>query len=80
VSRVFLDVRHYLSLRFYGSGPTDALAEGNVETAEASLIWADAQELARVNYSIEARPQMTESVVYQRGDRCHGSDLVIHTF
>jgi hypothetical protein len=78
MTRVFLDIwnNHRLPL---GSGvSTHPSAEGDVEAAQASLIWTHAEQLTRLDDSVETRPQMSECVVYHRGNRSHHGHFIIH--
>src|SRR3954467_6289678 len=61
-----------------GGGSADSLPERDVETPKTALIRPDAKEPARYNDAVETGPEITESMVDQRGNRRHPRDIIIH--
>ncbi len=56
---------------------TNTLSERDFKTAEAALVWPDAQELAGNSYPIEAGPEMSERMMDERSHRRHSSYVVV---
>ena len=72
-------VFHYYGSLFPCSSSADSATELYLHTAEGPLVRTYAQQLAGRHHTIEAGPQMAESIVDQRTDRCHRRDRVIHS-
>ena len=60
---ILLDVRHDDRLTRCRRGSADTATELDLEAAQASLIRTDAQQSARFNNAIKARPQVPESLL-----------------
>jgi len=60
---VFIDVWHNDGSPFGGSGPAYSATEGDVETAQGSLIGSDAQQHPGLYDPIKASPQVSERMI-----------------
>src|ERR1041385_819805 len=76
VSGESLDVRHDYGPPLGCGGAADSAAEGDLEAAKSSLIWADAQEVRRDN-AVESRPEVPKGVLDEGCQGRHGRNVVI---